>query len=209
MDFFPNKKTILGFVVNGNFNNYGRNATNRSTVLNPQHLPTSTFESLATNNDNGNNLVANINFKHTFDSTGKEITADIDYGRYTSNSISRNSTRYYKLDGTRLQADYTLDGDQVGALSFKTAKVDYVNPLSKGSKLDAGLKTSFVSSDNDAKFFDVSSGTPQNDVNKTNHFLYHENNQAGYMYYSKQFKKMDIQVGLRGEYTSLNTKQLK
>lgn len=209
MDYFPSKKTIIGFVVNGNFNAFKRNGTNKSIVLNRQHAPTSTFESLATNDDHANNLVANINFKHSFDSTGKELTADLDYGRYNSNSISRNSTRYYKLDGTKLQPDYILDGDQDGLLTFKTAKIDYVNPIGKTAKFEAGVKTSFVSSDNDAKFFDVSNGTPQNDVNKTNHFLYHENNQAGYINASKQFKKFDIQIGLRGEYTSLKTDQLK
>ncbi len=80
VDFFPDKKTIIGFVVNGNFNHYRRVNTNGSIVIDPQKQESSTFDSYATNNDHGNNLVANINFKHTFDSTGKEITADLDYG---------------------------------------------------------------------------------------------------------------------------------
>ncbi|HSU28113.1 MAG TPA: outer membrane beta-barrel protein [Chitinophagaceae bacterium] len=207
MDFFPNKKTTLGFLVSGNFNHFRRNNNNSSTVINPQKQPTSTFESLATNNDHGNNVVANINFKHTFDKTGKELTADLDYGVYNSGSLTVNSTKYYKLDGTQLQPDYTLNGDQDGKLTFKTGKIDYTNPMKKGAKFEAGAKFSFVSSDNDAKFFDVSSGTPVNDVNKTNHFIYHENNQAGYVNFSKEFKKFSIQAGLRGENTSLRTEQ--
>ncbi|MBL7738860.1 MAG: TonB-dependent receptor [Chitinophagaceae bacterium] len=207
MDYFPSRKTILGFVVNGNFNHYRRNSSNHSDVINPQKQTVSTFRSIATNNDHGNNVVGNINFKHTFDSTGKEITADADYGVYNSSSLSRNATNYYKLDGTPLQPNYILDGDQAGRLTFKTAKVDYVHPLGKSAKWEAGLKTSFVSSDNDAKFFDVSDGTPQNDVNKTNHFLYHENNNAGYINFSKEFKKFNIQLGLRGEQTNIETEQ--
>ncbi|HEX6192266.1 MAG TPA: TonB-dependent receptor [Chitinophagaceae bacterium] len=209
MDFFPTKKTIIGFVVNGNFNHYTRNNNNRSIVINPQKEETSTFNSMATNDDHANNIVANINFKHTFDSTGREITADVDYGSYISNSLSRNATSYYNLDGTSLQPDYILDGDQEGKLTFRTAKVDYVNPLGKTAKWEAGFKTSFVSADNDAKFYDVSSGTPVNDVNKTNHFIYHENNNAGYVNFSKEFKKFNIQVGLRGEQTNIETEQLK
>jgi len=207
MDFFPSKKTILGFVVNGNFNHYTRNNTNSSIVINPQHEQTSTFDSYAGNNDHGNNLVANINFKHSFDSTGKELTADADYGVYNSKSLTTNATKYYKLDGSSLQPDYTLNGDQKGKLTFKTAKIDYVNPLNKTAKFELGVKTSFVSSDNDAKFFDVSNGTAQNDVNKTNHFIYHENNQAGYINFSKDFKKFDLQFGLRGEQTNISTEQ--
>lgn len=207
MDFFPSKKTIIGFVVNGNFNHYTRNNDNSSIVLDPQRQPVSTFNSLATNNDHGNNIVANVNFKHTFDSTGKELTADIDYGNYKSNSLTVNATNYYKLDGTQLQPNYVLNGDQNGKLNFKTAKIDYVNPLGKSSKWEAGIKTSFVSSDNDAKFYDFSNGTPQNDTTKTNHFLYHENNNAAYINFSKTFKKFDFTVGLRGEQTNINTEQ--
>ena len=88
-------------------------------------------------------LLANMNFKHTFDSTGKEITADVDYGEYNSTSLTQNATSYYKLDGTILQPDYILDGDQDGKLLFKTAKSDYVNPLKKRAKLEAGFKPKF------------------------------------------------------------------
>jgi hypothetical protein len=209
IDFFPSRKTIVGFVVNTNFNHFERKNNNSSIVIDPQHQKQSTFRSLATNDDNSNNLVANINLKHTFDSTGRELTADVDYGIYNSNSLSVNATSYYKLDGSSLQPGYILNGDQDGKLSFKTAKADYVHPLGSGTKMEAGLKTSFVSSDNDAKFFDVSSGTPVDDVNKTNHFLYKENNNAGYINFSKDFKKFDLQVGLRGENTNISTEQLK
>lgn len=207
LDYFPSKNTIIGFVINGNFNQYKRNSNNYSIVINSQKQAASTFQSFATNNDHSNNGIANINFKHTIDTTGKEITADLDYGVYRSTSLSRNATRYFRLDNTKLQPDYTLDGDQDGILTLKTSKVDYVNPLKNGAKFEVGLKTSFVSSDNDAKFFDVSSGTPVNDINKTNHFLYHENNNAGYLNFSKTFKKFDLQIGLRGEHTHISTEQ--
>jgi len=207
MDFFPSAKTIFGFVVNASFNHYTRQNDNNSIVLDPQKQASSTFNSTATNNDHSNNFVANINYKHTFNSKGKELTADADYGIYRSTSLTTNYTDYYKTDGTPLQPDYKLNGDQAGNLTLKTAKADYVQPLKEGEKLEAGVKTSFVSTDNDAKFFDVSSGTPQPDVNKTNRFLYHENNNAAYLNYSRVFKKFDLQVGLRAEQTNIRTEQ--
>lgn len=207
IDFFPNKKTIIGFVVNGSFNHFRRRNNNLSKVIDPQSNPISTFEALATNNDHNNNAVANINLKHRFDSTGRELTVDVDYGKFSSSSLTRNATSYYKLDGSKLQPDYILDGDQAGDLTLKTAKFDYVHPLKNGAKWEAGAKTSFVSSDNDAKFFDVSDGTPQNDINKTNHFIYHENNQAAYVNFSKEYKKFNLQLGLRGELTNIETEQ--
>ncbi len=207
IDFFPNKKTIIGIVLNGNFNSYKRNNNNKSIVINPEKQATSTFASHATNDDHANNVLANVNFKHSFDSLGKELTADADYGVYHSNSLTVNSTDYFRLDGSNLQPNYTLNGDQAGTLTFKTAKIDYVRPSKTGFKWEAGLKTSFVASDNDAKFWDVSTGIPQNDVNKTNQFLYRENNNAAYLNASREYKKFSWQVGLRGEQTNINTEQ--
>lgn len=207
-DFFPSKKTIIGFVVNGNFTHFTRKTDNEATVIDAQGQPVSTFQTRAGNDDNINNVFANINFKHIFDSTGKELTADVDYGSFRSNSLSYNGTKYYKNDGTPLQNDYKLDGDQDGELTLKTAKIDYVNPLKNKAKLEAGGKISFVSSDNDAKFWDVSNGMPQNDVNKTNHFYYKENNSAAYINFSKAYKKFDWQIGLRGEQTNIETHQV-
>ena len=207
-DFFPSKKTIIGFVVNGNFNHLIRTTDNVARVIDAGEQPVSTFETRAGNNDHFKNVFTNINFKHSFDSTGKELTADVDYGVFKSNSLSYNGTKYYKNDGTSLQNDYVLNGDQDGKLTLKTAKIDYVNPLKNKAKLEAGGKISFVSSDNDAKFFDVSSGTPVNDVNKTNHFFYKENNNAAYINFSKAYKKFDWQIGLRGEQTNMETHQV-
>jgi hypothetical protein len=206
-DFFPSKKTIIGFVVNSNFNHFTRSSNNSSLVFDPQRDPVSTFNTFAGNNDHNDNLVTNVNFKHVFDSTGKELTADVDYGVYDSRSISSTATQYRKMDGSSQKPNYILDGNQKGTLTLKTGKIDFVNPLKKGATIEAGAKTSFVSADNDAKFFDASTGTPQNDPNKTNHFLYDENNNAAYLNFKKNFKKWDMQVGLRAEQTNIKTYQ--
>lgn len=209
MDFFASKKTIIGFVVNASFNHITRESDNKSDVLNPQKQTVSRFGSMATNNDHLNNAVGNLNLKHTFDSLGRELTVDLDYGIYRNNSLTVNATKYYKMDGTSLQPDYILNGDQEGKLDFKTARADYVHPLTRTTRIEAGVKTSYVSSDNDAKFFDMSSGTPVNDVNKTNHFIYNENNHAGYVNFKAEFNRFDMQIGLRGEQTNIKTEQLK
>jgi iron complex outermembrane receptor protein len=208
-DFFPNKKTIIGFVVTSNFSHFTRDNKNNSVVIDNQKQPDYTFKTQANNNDHFNNTVANINFKHSFDTKGKEFTADVDYGVFNSNSVSTTATKYYNLNSSQLQPDYILDGDQDGKLTLKTAKADYVHPLKSDAKFEAGFKTSYVSSDNDAKFWDRSSGTPVNDVNKTNRFLYDEYNNAGYVNFSKEYKKFSLQLGLRGEDTRVKTHQLK
>ncbi len=208
-DFFLSKKTIIGFVVNSNFLDFHKLNTNNSTVIDNQEQPTYTFKTHDNSTSGNNNTVGNINFRHTFDSSGKELTADIDYGVYHSNALINNSTDYYQLDGNILQPAYILFGNQDGKLILKTAKADYVNPFEKEAKFEVGFKLSDVSSDNDSKFFDASTGIPVNDTTKTNHFLYREYNYAGYINFSKEFEKFNIQLGLRGEETSLKTYQVK
>lgn len=206
-DFFPSAKTIIGFVLSTNINDIRRTSNNSSVVQDAHTQPTFTFKTTADNDDALRNSVANINFRHSFNKKGRELTADVDYGRFSTSSLSSTATRYFKLDGSMQQPNYILDGDQDGKLTFKTAKADYVHPLTKG-KMEFGFKTSLVSSDNDAKFFDMSTGIPQNDVHKTNEFFYEENNNALYANYSTEFKKFSVQLGLRTEQTNVNTHQV-
>lgn len=119
------------------------------------------------------------------------------------------TTRYFELKGATQKPTYILNGDQDGKLTIKSAKADYVNPLKENGRLEAGVKTSLMSSDNDAKFYNVSTGNAINDTTKTNRFLYDEYNNAAYLNYSKDFKKFNLQLGLRGEQTNIKTKQVK
>ena len=208
-DFFAGKKSIIGFVVNSNFTHFSRDNNNSSLVIDRMKQPAFTFRTKATNNDHHSNTVANFNFKHTFDSTGREFTADVDFGLFSSNAISSTATRYYKLDGSTQQPDYILNGDQEGKLKLRTGKFDYVHPVKNGLRISVGAKTSYVSSDNDAKFFDTSDGMAKNDTTKTNHFIYQEGNNAAYVTVNRQFRKFDLQFGLRGEQTNIKTHQVK
>ena len=81
--------------------------------------------------------------------------------------------------------------------------------MKKGAKLEAGFKTSYVHSDNDAKFYNVYPAASEPDLTKTNRFFYKEYNNAGYLNYSKELKKFNFQFGLRGEQTNIKTRQVK
>lgn len=208
-DFFPSKNTIVGFVVNSSFNQFNRVATIGTTVNDINFKPDFLFNSLGTDNNKFNNTVANVNLKQKLDTAGRELTADVDYGVFNNHALSRTASYFYNLNGTKRKEDDILDGDQNGKLTLKTAKVDYVNPLSGGAKLEAGFKTSYVSSDKDAKFYNVYPTATVVDETKTNHFLYEEYNNAAYLNFSKELKKFNYQIGLRGEETVLKTQQVK
>lgn len=208
-DFFPAKSTIVGFVINSSYNYLKGRSDNTATVFDNVKEPVNVFTTNNRNRNNFNNTVANVNLRQTFGKSGRELTADVDYGVFNNLSLTTNTTNYYALNGSTLKPTYVLSGEQKGKLTIKTGKVDYSNPFKDNSKLEAGFKTSFVSSDNDANFANVSTGVAVNDTTKTNHFLYDENNHAGYINYSREYKKFNFQVGLRAEQTNIKTHQVK
>ncbi|HEY0749907.1 MAG TPA: outer membrane beta-barrel family protein, partial [Chitinophagaceae bacterium] len=208
-DFFPSKNTIIGVVVNSSYTNFDRVAKITTQVSDAQHQPQFKFFTEATNDDHFDNTVANVNLKQKFGTSGKELSADIDYGMFNNTSLTRTASSFFFMDNRPKSDDDILDGDQVGKLRFTTGKVDYTNPLKKGGKFELGAKTSYVSSDNDAKFWTVLPSGREIDETKTNRFYYEEYNNAGYVNYSKEFKKFSLQLGLRGEQTNIKTKQVK
>jgi outer membrane receptor protein involved in Fe transport len=208
-DYFPSKKTTVGIVVNGNINSTNRNAGINTIVNDLNYKPNFTFFTSGKEKNKNKNAVANLNLKHRIDSVGREITADVDFGQFSSSALSRTASSFYRLNGTKFREDDILDGDQQGELTLRTAKVDYVNPLKQQAKLEVGVKSSYVSSDNDAKFFNVYRSRTDVDSGKTNRFFYHEYNHAGYINYSKEYKKFSAQLGLRGEQTNLKTRQVR
>ncbi|MGN7821146.1 outer membrane beta-barrel protein [Chitinophaga sp. 22536] len=146
----------------------------------------------------------NVNYRGILDSTGKELNIDLDYARNTNKQTS--SIFAVSRDGADkgILGSDTSRNNQPSSIEIKTAKIDYVHPLKGGAKLEAGLKTSFVTTDNDARFDSLRAGNWIKDENRSNHFIYKENINAAYVNFSKQFKKVHVQVGLRGEQTHIN-----
>lgn len=209
LDFFSGKKTIFGAVLGGSWNAFNPNGENTSDVLNGNGEKISAFTTGNQSQDRRRSYTANFNFKHTLDDKGKELTADADYMFFGSNSEQLFTTNYYDLNGASILPAYLLSGDLLGDLQIRSFKADYVNPLKNNAKWEAGMKTSLVTADNDAQFFDVSNpDAPLFDTTKSNHFLYRENLNAAYLNASKEWEKFNIQIGLRAEQTRIEGEQL-
>ncbi|MEI8060429.1 MAG: outer membrane beta-barrel family protein, partial [Ferruginibacter sp.] len=146
------------------------------------------------------------NFRHVFDSLGREITFDIDYLKYdaskTQNFYNNSYTSLWALKQTE-----HLYGELPSAIKIYSAKTDYTYPFKKGAKLEAGLKSSFVETDNVAGYYNLVGSSKTPDYEKTNSFDYKENINAGYLNINKEIKKWNIQTGLRLENTNYNGHQ--
>ena len=207
VDYYLSNKTTLGFVVSGFRNEEDDRSTSNIMLRDANNVVDSIVYSPSTNNTTWKNGSVNLNFRHQFDSSGRELTADLDYVRYSSVSNQYFDNVTYYPDMAKI-GETVLTGNLPSVIDIYTAKTDYTRPLSKTLKLEAGLKTSYVSTDNTANYFDVLNNVPEVDTTKTNHFLYRENINAAYVNFTKQYKKWNIQAGLRAENTNYSGHQL-
>jgi iron complex outermembrane receptor protein len=207
MDYYLSNKTTIGFVASGFQNNETNRSTSNIFLKDADNFVDSIVYSTGNTKGKWKNGSFNINFRHQFDSTGKELTADVDYIHYNSSSDQHFVNTTYNPDGS-FRDQTELTGNLPSNISIYSFKTDYTHPLKKDLKLEAGLKTSYVSTDNNANYFNVVDNASFPDTGKTNHFLYRENINAGYINLNKQYKKWGIQAGLRLENTNYSGHQL-
>lgn len=153
--------------------------------------------------NNWNRSAFNLNYRGILDTTGKELNIDVDYAKNTEKQLANIYAMSHDASGKAILASDTSRNNQPSSIDIKTAKMDYVHPLKNQAKFEAGLKVSFVKTDNDARFDSLRAGNWILDENRSNHFIYKENVNAAYINYSKQFKKVFVQLGLRGEQTHI------
>ncbi|MEO7313201.1 MAG: TonB-dependent receptor [Chitinophagaceae bacterium] len=208
-DFYINNKTTLGFVYNGFTNpgtEYNNNTTNifdNKNVLETKNTGLNIIERKMNNNS------VNLNLRHQFDSTGTELTSDLDYvGYHTANNQQFNNY-FFDKNGFKKQPDELLKSNLPQDIKIFSAKADFTKQLSKSTRFEAGAKASFVKTDNNALYQNWLNNTWQTDLGRTNHFIYTENINAAYVSMSKEFsKKWSAQFGLRLENTNSKGNQV-
>jgi outer membrane receptor protein involved in Fe transport len=207
-DFFATKNTTYGFVINGFTNKNERNGESNTRVVKVGGLDTFTLASTPSN-ERFKNFSTNFNFRHQFDTTGKEITLDADYAGYDVRNLGVLSNRYLDGNNKPILKNDTLNSNLPTIINIYSVKSDFILPLKKGAKFEAGFKVSYVETDNNAKYDSLINNQAKPDYNRSNHFIYKENVNAAYVNYSQQLnKKWAVQLGLRLENTHAKGNQL-
>jgi outer membrane receptor protein involved in Fe transport len=208
-DVYLSKKTTLGAVVNGFYNPGKFTNTSDIYISNPDNVLQSNTFARSTSYSLWQNFSSNVNFRTVFDSTGEELTADIDYIYYNAANTQDLSNYYFNAAGIPNEKPDTLYGNLPQIINIYSGKVDYVHPLKKGAKLEAGLKVAYVETDANAVYDSVINKQLVRDFGRSNHFVYDERIGAAYVNYSQPFsKKLIGQFGLRLENTVAHGNQL-
>lgn len=175
-----------------------------TTISNPGQSNKSSFTSINDSEDQRSRLFTNLHYDAKLDTLGGKITADLDLTVMDMNSEALLNNSYSNgLNPPTLRTDRVLTLNDMYYTIF-TSKVDWIKPLKGGKVLEAGLKGSWVESDNN---LDLSRGNGdaqlQPDPN-SNRFIYQENVLAAYSSLKGDFSpKLSYQAGLRMEYSDV------
>jgi iron complex outermembrane recepter protein len=205
LDYSVSKKTTLGLVVNGFYNPSMWESNTTTFIYDPNGDLRNQTKAHTWNDEEWKNYSANLNFRTVLDSAGQELTGDLDFIQYKSTSYQPLYSFYFDKFGAPSQTPDTLVGNLPQEIRILSGKLDYTLPLKNGAKFEAGIKSSYVETDNNAIYNNVIMGQAVLDSGRSNHFLYEENINAGYVNYSRPLgKKWNSQLGLRVENTNAN-----
>ncbi|MGD1845141.1 MAG: TonB-dependent receptor domain-containing protein [Salibacteraceae bacterium] len=157
--------------------------------------------------DNGETWEMAFNYTRTFPKKDRKWTTDITY-TYGTDIETGDLTETRRFFGPpppvppRPPLQQLTDNDTYDQRWLFQS--DYIHPLSKGWLVESGVRYSFRELDND---FLVSIRQPDGDFAPLpafdNRFIYSEHIYAGYLQMKKEWDKLGLQFGLRGEYTDI------
>lgn len=202
-DYAVSKKTTIGGSVSGYYNPSKWKSKTPSYILTPDRDTLQLTNALTGNREKWTNFAGNLNFRTVLDSAGQEISGDFDYIQYLSSNSQPLYSAYFDKSGQPVATPDTLLGQLPQDLFIYSGKIDYSKPLKGGAKFEAGVKATYIETDNNALYENLVNGEKVLDSARTNHFVYKEYIAAGYVNYSRSLgKRWNIQAGLRAENTN-------
>ncbi|MDI9869359.1 outer membrane beta-barrel family protein [Flectobacillus roseus] len=204
VDYFISDKTTIGILVNGSSGSWDSDSALTVTTKYVNNKLTQTIPTANNVSQPWKNISTNLNLKHTYDSTGRELTVDLDYAYYDNRSSNDYITQYFNGNDltSKFRSDSTLVNKSLSGINQYSLKVDYTLPVSKVTKWGMGVKASYVITDNDLRFYEKLESSGLNLLKRnSNQFVYKENINAAYLNYQTKWNKFSAQLGLRAEWT--------
>ncbi len=202
LDYAPSKSTTIGLVFSGGTRPQVYENRNLNNIYNAANNLIEQTRAYSHQENDYNNYSVNLNFRKLLDSAGKELTADADYLYYDILTDQTLSNYYFNPQGLPSRKSDTLFGLLPQEIKIYSGKVDYLHPLKNNARFEAGIKSSFVKTDNNAVYDTIHNGLVIRDLNRSNYFIYEENIYAAYANVSGPLsEKLNGQLGLRMENT--------
>ena len=207
MDYYVNEDLAVGISFKRDNSPTQRITDNTSNITDASNILMQTVVADNLQDNTFNNLVYNGYVTKTIDTLGSSISFDADYVSYSTSSDQKFKNFIYDETGAQIFEDQ-INGAIPSSIDIYAAKTDYTKVMSNGSRFEAGLKTARTKTDNEAIYSTTIDGITTPDYGLSNRFLYDERIHSAYLNYTTSIGSVDLQIGLRGESTSLEGNQL-
>jgi iron complex outermembrane receptor protein len=206
LDYAVNPKTTVGFVVTGFMAPQHQTAMTTANILNTGNAITSIEQTAKTADNTWKNGTLNLNFRTTSDNSKKELSGNFDYLHYNFSGNQNVNGSTYDANNI-LQSSYYLENILPLDINVYSARLDYAQSLDNGVKLETGIKSSLVKTNNTSLFYNNPNTESMLTDSLSNDFSYSENINAAYINLNKKFGNFTLQAGLRAENTNYEGKQ--
>ncbi len=204
-DWYLNKSNIIGFKIDGGpgvFNEKG-NGKNQISGYN-----NTGFENYLFSEDGHNTwtiLNYNLNAEHLFDTIGTVLNFSADYTDLGGRDMSLYENHFYDANENEIQNPNIFQSKNKSGTQLFSSRFDFIHPMDTASSIEAGLKGSYANQSNEflIERKDIATSSFYMDTALSSNYLYKEQNLAAYFNYSKSFKTFSLQLGLRGENTTI------
>lgn len=151
-------------------------------------------------------LQYSLNYKKTTDKKGEEFTIDFQYEENAEVETSDFLEQYFLSDQSASGAADLLQrsSNDEGVRQY-LFQVDYVYPIGKEGKFEAGYRGSIRNIDNDYLVEEFNDAKWQNLEGLSNNFIYDEGIHGLYVSVGNKINKFSYLLGLRGEYSDVRT----
>lgn len=201
-----NTLTLSGNYVKRKFKSSDVINTTEDLMEGPSLLETKTGMRISNSESGGYNYGSSLGFKHNYAKTGKEWTADANFNYMNNDNTSVYNSKYNYKNLPSLNYDNVQKAMSGGDTRFFTVQTDYVDPITKTSKIEMGLRMASRNFTSASDNYTLNPGTQQYRLDSTLSVKYKFTDEvyAGYATYSQQLKKFSYQLGLRLESSKYN-----
>jgi len=209
VDYFADKKTTIGFAVNGTVDKQWFTSESTTQFYDSLHNYVQYNVAQSLNTTPETHVGFNGNITHKLDQKGSELSVDADYIFYHTPGTVYSNNYLYDANNSPSDAPYLLNGLLPSLIDIFSIKSDYKKVINNNITFEAGVKSSYVKTDNNAIYtlYDNTAKAWESDTAISNHFIYKENINAAYVNWRQTIKKFSLQIGLRAEQTNTNGDQ--
>jgi len=209
LDYSITDKHQLGILLKGtnDKSNQDNDTWTRIRNIGSENID-SLFFSPIQMNQTRNNYQGNINYTWKMDTTGTQLSADLNYMNQGSKNKQLIPIFYYLPNMQTTYRDETGFGQNVNQnMELWSGKIDYERKILNDGEINAGLKYDKIKRNNHITVFNKNNGIWTEDETQNNVFNYNENIYAAYLIFNKTLNKFYLSAGMRWELTHQKGKQ--